>query len=79
VKDYEAYIKQLGVKIRSLRNENGWNQKFFGAEVGIDERHLRDIEKGRTNPRIDTLYSIAKKLGLSVSDLLITKEDHKDS
>jgi len=46
------------------------NQKLFGAEVGIDERQLRKIEKGLTNPRLDTIYNIARVLDIDLNELL---------
>lgn len=70
VEKYDIYVKKLGIKIRSLRKEKGMNQKLFGAEVGIDERQLRKIEKGLTNPRLDTIYNIARVLDIDLNELL---------
>ena len=46
------------------------NQKLFGAEVGIDERLLRKIKKGRTNPRLETVFNIARILKIDMRELV---------
>ena len=56
--DKEIYIKALGQRIKQIRNSLGMNQREFASNVGLDERHLRRIEKGKANPTISTLYDI---------------------
>ena len=70
VKNFDKYLKCLGSRIRSLRQEAEVNQKLFSSNIGIDDRHLRRIEKGETNPTIETLYKIASQLKISLSELL---------
>ena len=52
------YIKAIGARIKQMRKDMGMNQREFASNVGLDERHLRRIEKGKANPTIATLYDI---------------------
>lgn len=74
---FDKYLVDLGNKIRLLRNEKGVNQKLFAANVGIDDRHLRRIEKGKTNPSIEVIYLIALELDLTPSELLLNVSNTK--
>ena len=50
--------------------ENKLSQRLLAANVDLEERHLRRIEKGRTNPTLGTLYDIAIELDVSLEELL---------
>ncbi len=48
----------LGNKIRQLRKSRGLTQEQLAEQIGIDNKHLSRIEKGRHMPT----YHILKKL-----------------
>ena len=66
------YVKQLGLKIKQLREEKGIDQKSFAFDCGVARTQLYMIEKGKTNPRLLTLMKIADGLEISVDELLNT-------
>ncbi len=66
----EKYFKNLGTKIKSLREEKAFEQKAFAFECEIGRTQLYMIENGKTNPRLLTLIKIANGLGISISGLL---------
>jgi len=66
----EKYLQKLGVKIKKMRQERGFDQKSFAFEYEIGRTQLYMIENGRTNPRLLTLLKIADGLEIPVHKLL---------
>jgi putative transcriptional regulator len=56
-------------KIQELRKERGLMQGFVAKQMGISQQLLSDWEKGRTYPRIDKAYKLAKVLGVGIEEL----------
>jgi transcriptional regulator with XRE-family HTH domain len=65
----KKFIKKLGKRIVEIRKGKGISQKQLSDILDMDDGSLRRIESGRTNPTTTTLLSIAKALGVEVSDL----------
>lgn len=61
--------KQLGQRIRELRNERHMSQEELSFKAGISPAHLGQIERALKNPTIDTVSKIAAALGVPVSTL----------
>lgn len=72
IMDSEKLLKDLGQRIRRLREENGLKQEDFegGSALSLAARSLQEIEYGKANPRIFTLYKIATRCGVKVKDLV---------
>ena len=66
----EKYFKDLGLKIKNIREQNGVDQKSFAFDCEIGRTQLYMIENGKTNPRLLTIMKIAKGLEISLSELL---------
>jgi len=60
---------KLGNRVVQLRKELDIKQIDLAAFANIDERVLRRIENGKTNPTTKTLEKIAQGLGVKVKDL----------
>lgn len=60
---------KLGSRVVQLRKEQKIKQIDLAAFANIDERVLRRIESGKTNPTTKTLEKIAQGLGVKVKDL----------
>lgn len=57
--------------LRELRLKKGLSQMELAERAGVKQSVISYIESGRTkNPRIDTLASIAKVLGVPIEKLL---------
>ena len=54
---------KVGSKIRFLRKQQKLTLQELSEKAKISLSYLSDIEKGRTNPSIGTLVSIARALG----------------
>jgi len=57
----------LGDAVRLMRLAVGMTQAQYAQLVGVDIRVLAAVEKGRGNPRLDTLEKLASPYGLRVS------------
>lgn len=61
---------QLGQRIREIRNIKGETLKETSIKTELSVSYLSDIERGRTNPSLQTLETIASHFNLSVTDML---------
>jgi transcriptional regulator with XRE-family HTH domain len=61
--------RNLGARIRMLREERGLSQYAFAEMVSIDRSYLIGVEKGRRNLTVNNLAKISRGLGISLSDL----------
>ena len=61
--------KQLGYRIRYLRNQKGMSIEALALEAEINRNYLGDLERGTRNPTVVVLNKIAKALGVSLSVL----------
>lgn len=65
----EAFLKALGLRIRSLRKEKGLTQEQLGNIIDMDGQNVGRIERGEINPGACTLLIIAKGIGVNMSEL----------
>jgi transcriptional regulator with XRE-family HTH domain len=69
----------FGLRIRRLRAARGETQSELAANAGVSTKHLGELERGRGNPSLKNLQSLAVALGLSLSELFdIEQEDKSD-
>lgn len=61
--------KQLGQRIRQLRNEQHMSQEEIAFKAGISPAHLGQIERALKSPTIDTVSKIAAALDVPVTAL----------
>jgi transcriptional regulator with XRE-family HTH domain len=60
----------LGSRVRARRQRRGWTLKDLAHHTGLSVPYLSDIERGNTNPTLETLTTLAAALEATVSDLL---------
>ncbi len=61
---------ELGVRVRDLRIARGLSQYELAQRAGITQAGLHRIERGQTNPQIESLQRIASALRTSVRQLV---------
>lgn len=66
----ERVRKELGERVRYLREQQGISQTTFAAMISMDRGYLIGIERGRRNPSLDKIESIANGLDVSLSFLM---------
>lgn len=60
----------IGVRIRAAREGHGWSQDEFAFRAGVHRSYVTQLENGRKDLRISTLYRVADALGVPVVSLL---------
>lgn len=60
----------LAINVKHYRAAKGISQERTALEAGIDRTMLSKIERGITNPSLDTLVKLANYLDVTVSALL---------
>ncbi len=63
------YEKQLGEKIKRLRNEKGLSQEKFALLIDMDRTYFATVEMGKRNVSLHNIEKIADGLGISLSEL----------
>lgn len=62
-------------RISITRRERGLTFDHLAARSGVSKGMLVQIEQGRANPSIATLYKVAVGLGISVAELIASAEE----
>ena len=61
--------KQLGYRIRYLRQNKGLSIEALALEAEINRNYLGDLERGMRHPTVVILNKIAKALDVDLSTL----------
>ena len=61
---------QLGQSIRDLREQRGLSLRELARRVSVSPSFVSQIELGKANPSVGTLYSILSELGTTLDDLI---------
>lgn len=73
-KDASAPISALaaavGGRIKHLRQMRGFTLSELARRASLGKGTLSELESGRRNPTLETLYSLTEPLGVGLADLL---------
>jgi XRE family aerobic/anaerobic benzoate catabolism transcriptional regulator len=69
-RDSDAYLRRLGERVRTLRNQRGMSRKVLAQHAKVSERYLAQLEVGKGNCSIVLLRRIARAIGLPVTQLV---------
>jgi transcriptional regulator with XRE-family HTH domain len=62
--------KEIGARIRRIREEQNFNQAGMAADLGVTPGAYAKIERGETDANISRLYQIADVLNVPIIYLL---------
>lgn len=62
--------KLIGRNFARIRREKGLTQEQVEERSGFSQQYLSDLERGRRNPTIITLYELAQALEVSHMELI---------
>jgi XRE family transcriptional regulator, aerobic/anaerobic benzoate catabolism transcriptional regulator len=68
--DSDPYLRRLGERVRTLRNQRGMTRKALAQHAKVSERYLAQLEAGLGNCSIVLLRRIARAIGLPVTQLV---------
>ena len=63
---------QVGEAIRARRQALGLSLRDLADRLGVTPSLISQIERGRANPSVSTLYAIVAELELSLDELLFS-------
>jgi len=66
----DAYLRQVGERVRTLRNQRGMTRKALVQHARISERYLAQLELGKGNCSIVLLRRIARAIGVPVTQIV---------
>ncbi|WP_405727469.1 XRE family transcriptional regulator [Streptomyces sp. NBC_00028] len=69
-----ADVPPVGARIRQARQERGVSLRALAREVGVSASLVSQIETGKSQPSVSTLYAITTALGISVESLFEQRE-----
>jgi XRE family transcriptional regulator, aerobic/anaerobic benzoate catabolism transcriptional regulator len=65
-----VYFAKLGERVRKLRQHQGATLKRLAQLSGLSDRFIIAVEKGKANPSLTSIISLADALQTSLTDLL---------
>lgn len=68
-KEFRQYMLRVGAYIKNERLARGITQERLAEDASVPKGNLSKVERG-ANSTLNTLWRLAKALGLDVKDLL---------
>ena len=65
-------VPPLGLRIREERLKQGLSLRGLARLVGVSASMVSQIETGKSQPSVSTLYAITSALGISIQDVFAT-------
>lgn len=66
----KTFIRALGLRVRTLRERQGYSQEELAHRSGVSSLTVSKIELGGVDARVGTLNRLARTLGISTGELL---------
>lgn len=66
----EQYLKEVGKRIRAVRDKQGLTQEQFAEELGVSRSTYQKYELGNTSPPIAILHDLYERFNVSADFLL---------
>lgn len=64
-----ALSVKFGRAVRTLRTQAGYSQESFADAIGVHRTQMGTLERGKGNPTLETIGTVAKGLRISISKL----------
>ena len=62
--------ESIGERLRDARTERGLSLRSVAQALGVSASLISQVETGKTQPSVSTLYAMANHLGVSLDELL---------
>jgi transcriptional regulator with XRE-family HTH domain/quercetin dioxygenase-like cupin family protein len=70
---------EIGEHLRARRHERGLSLRELADRLGVSPSLISQIERGRANPSVSTLYAIVAELDISLDELLFDRRVERSS
>lgn len=61
--------QKIGARIQEIRKNKGMKQEVLSVKMGINSKYLSSIERGKENPTLNMIISLAEALDVEISNL----------
>jgi transcriptional regulator with XRE-family HTH domain len=61
---------EIGARLRDARLQRGLSLRSVAQELGVSASLISQVETGKTQPSVSTLYALVNHLGVSMDELL---------
>ena len=68
----------LGIRLKRVRERSGRSLRDVARQLGMSASFLSQMERGKSQPSVATLYSLAQFLGVSIDELFAADDDDHD-
>lgn len=68
--------KEIGAKIRKLRERKGWKQGQLATQAGISPSYVPDLENGKKCPSVEVLDYVCCALGISLAEFFTDEKEY---
>jgi transcriptional regulator with XRE-family HTH domain len=65
-----SFAAQFGTNLRRARTQSGLSQMELAGRAGLSVSQIYRLETGRRDPRLRTIISLGRALGIDGADLL---------
>jgi DNA-binding XRE family transcriptional regulator/quercetin dioxygenase-like cupin family protein len=65
----EAVMDHLGSRLKTIRLKAGWTLRELARQAGVSPSFVSQIENGKSQPSVATLYEFAQLLNVSIDEL----------
>lgn len=62
--------ESIGIRLREARLRQGISLRSVAQSLGVSASLISQVETGKTQPSVSTLYALVTHLGISIDDLL---------
>lgn len=66
----DSKLEDFGLRVRSIRKEQGLSQEQMAEKAGLDRSYMGHIERGEKNITLLKIYQIKEALQVSFAELL---------
>jgi transcriptional regulator with XRE-family HTH domain len=67
---FTSYLRQVGRNLKIARTKSGFKQVDVYERGGITYRHYQNIEAGRVNVTLETLFRLSRIYKVRMEDLV---------
>lgn len=60
----------IGARLREARTQRGMSLRSVAEALGVSASLISQVETGKTQPSVSTLYALVSHLGISIDDIL---------
>lgn len=69
-------VENLGARLRKVRMATGMSLREVARQLGVSPSFVSQLENGKSQPSVATLYSLAQLLGVSIDELFAVEGEH---